>query len=42
MALVALCAFAMAEETAEDWVMLGTTKTALVYGMGNKPVVNHE
>lgn len=30
------------QQTAEDWVMLGTTKTALVYGMGNKPVVNHE
>lgn len=30
------------QQTAEDWVMLGTTKTALVYGMGNKRVVNHE
>lgn len=27
---------------AEDWVLLGTTKTALVYGMGGKTVVNHE
>jgi len=25
-----------------DWVLLGTTKTALVYGLGNKAVVNHE
>ena len=30
------------QRTAEDWVLLGTTKTALVYGLGNKPVVNHE
>lgn len=30
------------QRTAEDWVMLGTTKTALVYGLGNKTVVNHE
>lgn len=30
------------QKTAADWVMLGTTKTALVYGLGNKPVVNHE
>ena len=30
------------QKTAEDWVLLGTTKTALVYGLGNKPVVNHE
>jgi hypothetical protein len=30
------------QKTAEEWVMLGTTKTALVYGLGNKPVVNHE
>jgi hypothetical protein len=30
------------QKTAEDWVLLGTTKTALVYGIGNKPVVNHE
>jgi hypothetical protein len=27
---------------AEDWVLLGTTKTALVYCMGGKTVVNHE
>jgi hypothetical protein len=27
---------------AADWVMLGTTKTALVYGLGNKSVVGHE
>jgi hypothetical protein len=27
---------------AEDWVLLGTTKTALVYGLGGKTVVNHE
>ncbi len=25
-----------------DWVALGTTKTALVYGMGRKPVNHHE
>ena len=28
--------------TASDWVLLGTTKTAMVYGLGNKTVVNHE
>jgi hypothetical protein len=27
---------------AADWIMLGTTKTALVYGLGNKSVVGHE
>ncbi len=27
---------------ASDWVMLGTTKTALVYGLGAKTVVGHE
>jgi hypothetical protein len=30
------------QHAAEDWVLLGTTKTALVYGLGNKTVVNHE
>jgi hypothetical protein len=30
------------QRAAEDWVLLGTTKTALVYGLGNKTVVNHE
>jgi hypothetical protein len=25
-----------------DWVMLGTTKTAMVYGLGNVPIKNHE
>jgi hypothetical protein len=30
------------QEVAADWVMLGTTKTALVYGLGGKTVVNHE
>lgn len=30
------------QEVASDWVLLGTTKTALVYGLGNKTVVNHE
>ena len=30
------------QKVAEDWVLLGTTKTALVYGLGDKPVVNHE
>lgn len=30
------------QEAAADWVLLGTTKTALVYGLGNKPVINHE
>jgi len=25
-----------------DWVMLGTTKTAMVYGLGNVPLRNHE
>jgi hypothetical protein len=30
------------QHVAEDWVLLGTTKTALVYGLGNKRVVNHE
>lgn len=30
------------QQAAEDWVLLGTTKTALVYGLGNKTVVNHE
>lgn len=30
------------QETASDWVLLGTTKTALVYGLGSKTVVNHE
>jgi hypothetical protein len=27
---------------AADWVLLGTTKTAMVYGLGNQTVVNHE
>lgn len=26
----------------EEWVMLGTTKTAMVYGLGNVPLRNHE
>ena len=30
------------QHAAEDWVLLGTTKTAMVYGLGNKTVVNHE
>ncbi len=30
------------QAVAEDWVLLGTTKTALVYGLGSKTVVNHE
>lgn len=30
------------QTVAADWVMLGTTKTALVYGLGGKTVVNHE
>lgn len=30
------------QKTAEDWVLLGTTKTAMVYGIGSKPIVNHE
>ena len=30
------------QRTAADWVLLGTTKTSLVYGLGNKTVVNHE
>ena len=30
------------QQTARDWVLLGTTKTAIVYGLGNKTVVNHE
>lgn len=30
------------QEAAADWVLLGTTKTALVYGMGDKRVVNNE
>ncbi len=30
------------QEVGADWVLLGTTKTALVYGLGNKPVINHE
>jgi hypothetical protein len=25
-----------------DWVMLGTTKTAMVYGLGNVPLRNRE
>ena len=25
-----------------DWIMLGTTKTAMVYGLGNVPLRNHE
>jgi len=25
-----------------DWIKLGTTKTAMVYGLGNVPVKNHE
>jgi len=25
-----------------DWIKLGTTKTAMVYGLGNVPVRNHE
>jgi hypothetical protein len=27
---------------ARDWIKLGTTKTAMVYGLGNAPVHNHE
>ena len=27
---------------AAEWVLLGTTKTSMVYGLGNKTVVNHE
>lgn len=27
---------------ASDWVALGTTKTAMVYGMGHQPVKHHE
>jgi len=30
------------QKTAADWVLLGTTKTALVYSLSNKPVVKHE
>jgi hypothetical protein len=30
------------QKTAADWVLLGTTKTAMVYGLGKQPVVNHE
>jgi hypothetical protein len=30
------------QAVAADWVLLGTTKTALVYGLGSKTVVNHE
>ncbi|HTW89263.1 MAG TPA: hypothetical protein VMD75_14780 [Candidatus Binataceae bacterium] len=27
---------------AQEWIQLGTTKTALIYGLGRTPVVNHE
>jgi hypothetical protein len=30
------------QEVAHEWVEGGTTKTAMVYGMGNVPVTNHE
>jgi hypothetical protein len=30
------------QEVAHEWVERGTTKTAMVYGMGNVPVTNHE
>jgi hypothetical protein len=25
-----------------EWIKLGTTKTAMVYGLGSVPVMNHE
>jgi hypothetical protein len=25
-----------------EWIKIGTTKTAMVYGLGNVPVKNHE
>lgn len=27
---------------AQEWIQLGTTKTALIYGLGKTPVANHE
>jgi hypothetical protein len=36
-------AFYLALQTeAPDWIHLGTTKTAMIYGMGQTPVVSHE
>lgn len=34
--------FCKAQTLAPDWVALGTTKTALVYGIGDKPVEHNE
>ncbi|HEX4210443.1 MAG TPA: hypothetical protein VHY56_08625, partial [Candidatus Binataceae bacterium] len=30
------------QEVGHEWIELGTTKTAMVYGMGTVPVTNHE
>lgn len=34
--------FKAVQTHAPDWVQLGTTKTAMVYGLGNKPAPGHE
>jgi hypothetical protein len=34
--------FLKLQEDAKDWLHLGTTKTAMVYGLGKIPVTNHE
>jgi len=34
--------FLKLQETAQDWLHLGTTKTAMVYGLGKTPVTNTE
>lgn len=30
------------QHDAHEWILLGTTKTAMVYGLGSAPVTNHE
>ena len=34
--------FLKLQEHAAEWVHMGTTKTAMVYGLGRTPVINHE
>jgi hypothetical protein len=34
--------FLRLQEDAQDWLHIGTTKTAMVYGLGNTPVTNGE
>jgi hypothetical protein len=34
--------FLALQQQARDWLYFGTTKTAMVYGLGNTPVANQE